>query len=128
MVEGGPSGTTEQEQTYHQSEVARAYDPQYLYRMELEKFAKEEILEKYLELHVQHHVLEQSKNTSEIRRVTDESHEHPVKTIRPEIRLHPARNVQLEYEKRINAQVMLQEARARTVALDHAQQAIVRAD
>ena len=59
--EGGPSGTAEQEQTYHPPEIARAHDPQYLYRMELEKLPKGEIPEI-----LQCQVLGQSKKTSEL--------------------------------------------------------------
>ena len=55
-AEAGPSGTAEQDQPYHPSEVARAHDPQYvlvyLQRMELQKLPKQDFLEKYLELQV----------------------------------------------------------------------------
>ena len=83
--------------------------------MEMQKLPFKDILDKYMELRVQNQVIIQSKNQYE-RRVTDESHDHPVQTIRTDNRLHPAGNVQLEYEKQIDTQVILHEARARTVA------------
>ena len=126
-AKAGPSGSAEQDRTYHPSEVQRAHDPQYLHRMEIQKLPFKDVVNKYMELHEQNQVLGQSKNQSD-RRVTDESHDHPVQSLRPDNRLHPARNVQLEYEKRVDSQVILNEARARTIALTNVQEANVQID